>query len=79
MIELIELKSPITLEAVERMERWRARNRMRRFYPAHARDCARLAAEPPLAHEKRRQRRRLEHRAGRILESVLETRGAEHR
>ena len=33
MIELIELKNPITLEAVERMERWRARNRIRRFYP----------------------------------------------
>ena len=30
---MIELKTPISLEAVERVERWRARNRIQRFYP----------------------------------------------
>ena len=33
MIELIELKKPISLADVERVERWRARNRIHRFYP----------------------------------------------
>ena len=33
MIELIELKRPISLADVERVERWRSHNRIQRFYP----------------------------------------------
>jgi hypothetical protein len=75
----IAFDAPIgELDVGDGKERCQRRPQRRAIGETHLRDAARLPAEPSLLHQKGGQRRRLEQRAGRVLEQRLEPRGAEH-